>query len=119
MKITKRLILSIIILLVALLLQSIGLQAQTALADPSPANSAPSRDTGRRPPRSWAPPRDAASRTSSQPDTTTETNGDWGGAFVVPEDVIPELSLWELSLSPSIAAGMLEGLEYLIDYPYG
>ena len=37
----------------------------------------------------------------------------------VPSDVITATSRLEISLAPSLASGMLGGLEYLIDYPYG
>ena len=39
--------------------------------------------------------------------------------LTVPSDVITATSRLEINLAPSLASGMLGGLEYLIDYPYG
>jgi hypothetical protein len=53
----------------------------------------------------------------------TTVSGEVGEEWIVtiaPDDgAIPDLTRWELSLAPSIATGMLDGLEYLIDYPFG
>jgi hypothetical protein len=56
------------------------------------------------------------------PEVTTvpaTVEGNWIATVDVPDAAIPDLSRWELSLAPSIANGMLDGLEYLIDYPFG
>jgi uncharacterized protein YfaS (alpha-2-macroglobulin family) len=56
------------------------------------------------------------------PQVTTvagEVEGEWVETIEVPEAAIPDASRWELSLAPSIASGMLDGLEFLIDYPFG
>jgi hypothetical protein len=37
----------------------------------------------------------------------------------LPLDVVEGLSRLEINLAPSIAPGLLDGLEYLIDYPFG
>jgi hypothetical protein len=39
--------------------------------------------------------------------------------FALPPDAIEGLSRLEINLAPSIAPGLLHGLEYLIDYPFG
>jgi uncharacterized protein YfaS (alpha-2-macroglobulin family) len=39
--------------------------------------------------------------------------------ITLPSDAIEGLSRLEINLAPSIAPGLLEGLEYLIDYPFG
>lgn len=40
-------------------------------------------------------------------------------ALTVPADVITSMSHLEINLAPSLAPGLLEGLEYLVDFPYG
>lgn len=143
MKITQRLILSLVIVIAALLLQSIVAEAKPALEQtrrPEPA-------VVRRLPRPSARVRASTARTSRpsfaravgfdpgadvqitekddarntpQVDPATrKTDGEWIGTVTVPDDILPGLSRWELSLAPSIATGMLGGLEYLIDYPFG
>jgi uncharacterized protein YfaS (alpha-2-macroglobulin family) len=53
----------------------------------------------------------AGTLSPSQPtDTVTVT---------LPSDAIEGLSRLEINLAPSIAPGLLQGLEYLIDYPFG
>jgi protocatechuate 3,4-dioxygenase beta subunit len=53
----------------------------------------------------------AGALSSSRPtDTVTVT---------LPSDAIEGLSRMEINLAPSIAPGLLQGLEYLIDYPFG
>jgi len=37
----------------------------------------------------------------------------------IPADAIEGLSRLEINLAPSVAPGLLNGLEYLIDYPFG
>jgi hypothetical protein len=37
----------------------------------------------------------------------------------LPSDAIEGVSRLEINLAPSIAPGLLQGLEYLIDYPFG
>jgi hypothetical protein len=37
----------------------------------------------------------------------------------LPSDAIEDLSRLEINVAPSIAPGLLDGLEYLIDYPFG
>jgi hypothetical protein len=49
----------------------------------------------------------------------TEIEGEWIETINLPDAAIPNLSRWDLSLAPSIATGMLDGLEFLIDYPFG
>lgn len=39
--------------------------------------------------------------------------------FTLPSDAIEGLSRLEINLAPSVAPGLLQGLEYLIDYPFG
>jgi hypothetical protein len=39
--------------------------------------------------------------------------------ITLPSDAIEGLSRLEINLAPSIAPGLLDGLEYLIDYPFG
>ena len=56
------------------------------------------------------------------PEMTTvaaEVVGGWTDTIELPDGAVPDLSRWELSLAPTIATGMLDGLEYLIDYPFG
>jgi uncharacterized protein YfaS (alpha-2-macroglobulin family) len=59
------------------------------------------------------------------PETTTwagELNPAWPTGTItltVPSDVITAASRLEISLAPSLASGVIEGLDYLIDYPYG
>ncbi len=51
----------------------------------------------------------------------------WAGEYVgehvervvLPENAIPEVSMLEIRLSPSVVNALLDGLEYLIDYPFG
>ncbi|MGB9724110.1 MAG: MG2 domain-containing protein [Chloroflexia bacterium] len=51
----------------------------------------------------------------------------WAGEFigehveriVLPERMIPEATTLEVRLSPSVVNALLDGLEYLIDYPFG
>jgi hypothetical protein len=50
---------------------------------------------------------------------SAEVGRKWVAAIAVPDAAIPDLTRWELSLAPSIATGMLDGLEFLIDYPFG
>jgi hypothetical protein len=143
-KIIKRLILSIVILLAALLLQAAAAQAKSGLAEAYRSETAPDRHLSERPARPSVRVRASAARTSRpsiarsasfdrglsseaggpraipQMDTAKRrTNGEWVGTVTVPEAILPELSRWELSLAPSIATGMLDGLKYLIDYPFG
>ncbi|MCL5037501.1 MAG: MG2 domain-containing protein [Chloroflexi bacterium] len=40
-------------------------------------------------------------------------------AFDVPENIIPNSSMLRVSVAPSVAGGMFDGLEYLATYPYG
>jgi uncharacterized protein YfaS (alpha-2-macroglobulin family) len=39
--------------------------------------------------------------------------------FTLPVDALEGLSRMEVNLAPSIAPGLLQGLEYLIDFPFG
>ncbi len=39
--------------------------------------------------------------------------------ITLPSDAIEGLSRLEINLAPSVAPGLLDGLEYLIDYPFG
>jgi hypothetical protein len=48
------------------------------------------------------------------PDQPTSTM-----TLTLPFDAIEGLSRLEVNLAPSIAPGLLAGLEYLIDYPFG
>jgi hypothetical protein len=48
------------------------------------------------------------------PDRPTETV-----TITLPADAIEGLSRLEINLAPSVAPGLLHGLEYLIDYPFG
>jgi len=48
------------------------------------------------------------------PDQPTETI-----TISLPSDAIEGLSRLEINLAPSVAPGLLDGLEYLIDYPFG
>ncbi len=45
--------------------------------------------------------------------------GEAGEAFEVPFNAIPDSSTVEVRLAPSVALGVLDGLEELIGYPYG
>ncbi|MEI8012233.1 MAG: alpha-2-macroglobulin family protein [Candidatus Omnitrophota bacterium] len=51
----------------------------------------------------------------------TDAQGGTEGEFTfdVPKERIPESTALRLTLSPSMAAGMLDALPYLADYPYG
>jgi hypothetical protein len=56
------------------------------------------------------------------PDVTTVTadvKHEWADTITLPDAAIIDISRWELSLAPTIATGMLDGLEFLIDYPFG
>jgi hypothetical protein len=56
------------------------------------------------------------------PELTTvaaEVEEVWVETIELPDGVMPDISRWELSMAPTIANGMLDGLEYLIDYPFG
>jgi uncharacterized protein YfaS (alpha-2-macroglobulin family) len=53
----------------------------------------------------------AGALTPAQPTTTL--------TFTLPADAVEGLSRLEIDLAPSIASGLLQGLEYLIGYPYG
>jgi hypothetical protein len=56
------------------------------------------------------------------PQVTTvaaEVNDQWVETITLPDAGTMDLSRWELSLAPTIATGMLDGLEFLIDYPFG
>ena len=48
------------------------------------------------------------------PDRPTETI-----TITLPSDAIEGLSRLQINLAPSVAPGLLNGLEYLIDYPFG
>jgi hypothetical protein len=48
------------------------------------------------------------------PDQPTDTI-----TITLPADAIEGLSRLEVNLAPSVAPGLLEGIEYLIDYPFG
>jgi hypothetical protein len=48
------------------------------------------------------------------PERPTETV-----TVTLPPDAIEGLSRMEINLAPSVAPGLLAGLEYLIDYPFG
>jgi hypothetical protein len=55
-----------------------------------------------------------------QVDTVTaEVEDEWVETITLPDAAIPDVSRWEMSFAPSIATGMLDGLEFLIDYPFG
>jgi uncharacterized protein YfaS (alpha-2-macroglobulin family) len=54
----------------------------------------------------------AAGELSPEEPTATMT-------FTLPSDAIEGLSRLEINLAPSVAPGLLQGLEYLIDYPFG
>ena len=59
-------------------------------------------------------PEVSASSGELTPDRPTETM-----TFTLPADALEGLSRLEINLAPSIAPGLLQGLEYLIDYPFG
>jgi hypothetical protein len=142
-----RLILSVVILSVALLLQTAEAQAEPALTQArwsEPALESRLSDRLARPsvrvrasaarasrssfvrPASVDPvssteiPKVASPRDIPQLDSATRnSSGEWISTIAVSAEIRPELSRWELSLAPSIATGMLDGLEFLIDYPFG
>jgi hypothetical protein len=59
-------------------------------------------------------------RAIPQVDTVArEVEAEWAETITLPAAALPDLSRWELPLAPSIATGMLDGLEFLIDYPFG
>jgi hypothetical protein len=146
-KIKQRLILSIVILSAALLLQSVEAQAKPALEQARRSEPLLESHRSGRLVRPSVRVRASAARASGpslaravgtdlisgtqipetashsnipQLDRTTRnTNGEWVKTINVTRAIIPELSRWELSLAPSIATGMLDGLEFLIDYPFG
>ncbi|MGD8462983.1 MAG: hypothetical protein PVI09_03875, partial [Anaerolineae bacterium] len=39
--------------------------------------------------------------------------------FTLPADALEGLSRLQVNLAPSVAPGLLQGLQYLIDYPFG
>jgi hypothetical protein len=39
--------------------------------------------------------------------------------FHLPDDFIPEVTTLEVRLAPSVISSLLDGLEYLIGYPFG
>jgi hypothetical protein len=59
-------------------------------------------------------PEVSASSGELAPDRPTETM-----TITLPADAVEGLSRLEINLAPSIAPGLLQGLEYLIDYPFG
>ena len=135
MKITQRLILSLVIVIAALLLQAMAAEAKPALEQkPEPAVARrlarpsvrvrASADRASRPSFARAvgfdpgsdveiPETDDACNTPKVDTAERKTDAEWIGTVTVPDDIIPDLSRWELSLTPSIATGMLDGLEYL------
>jgi uncharacterized protein YfaS (alpha-2-macroglobulin family) len=53
----------------------------------------------------------AGELTPARPTTTV--------TITLPSDAIQGLSRLEINLAPTVAPGLLDGLEYLIDYPFG